>query len=230
MVAAHLRGFVAGLLLSMAVGAAWAWVDAGRGIPPLTDAERSAAIRAKYVPVEVVKTIVQRVEVPGEPLPPVVERVVVEVPGEVVEIEVPVDAPPGTADCGPVELWGGCEIDLVGDGVDRMARASWWASASGPFWSAARGPIVSDEVEYQIAEVAAPSKWSRRLWFGAMRAGSGYGPTFAAALERRRWAAQVGVGVLFDAERGGCGPECYDAGRGGSTEPVLFVSFSRRGR
>ena len=107
-----------------------------------------------------------------------------------------------------------------------MAQASWWAEASGPGWIAERGPIVSDEVTFEVVETEKP-KWSRRWWFGGMRAGSTYGPTISASLERRRWAAQLGVGVLFDSQG-------FDQIEGdlytrssGSTNGVVFLQLSR---
>lgn len=225
----HIRGFIIGVMCLVSCGAIFAWRASERGLPTLSRAERHAAIRAHYVPVEVVKTIERVVEVPGERLPPVVERVEIRIPGERVEIpvEVPVPVP-----CRPLTIGGGCTIEIIGSGSQRLARGFWEASVSGPDWGpVTRGPVMTDErtIEFAMTEDAAPKKWSRGWWLGAIKTPGGWGPTVAASLTRKRWTAKIGAGLVVDIPSVKLSDgEFYSIHR--STEPVYTLEFGRASR
>ena len=183
------QGFIAAVVLMVAAGLAWAW-HSGRQPLVLEPHEREILIRDRFVPVERVKEVVRevRVPVPIEVEKLIREVVTVEVPAAPAEVVVQPDAP---CDPGPVELGGaagqpGCQIAIAGEGVDRMARAMWTCEASGPGWTASRGPIVADEVRFQ-AEATKPILG--RLW----------------ALEGGLWADQEDVGVRAGLARWGQG-------------------------
>lgn len=225
----HFRGFVIAVLCFVAVGAAFAWHESQSGMPALTRAERHAAVRAKYVPVTVVETIERVVEVPGEPLPPIIERVEIEVEPRTVGIPVGIKIP---VPCEPLTIGGDCIIEIIGEGRDKMARASWSASVSGPDWGpVTRGPVLSDEakVTFEQIEAAAPPKYSRGWWFGAIKTPGGWGPTVSASLKRKRWTAKVGVGVAVNSPSiSQVDGDLYSFSE--SVDPIYTVEFSRASR
>ena len=78
------------------------------------------------------------------------ERVEVEIPSEPVTVIRTVEVPAGCPD--PLEgaaLGGGCVLDLIETGTEKFARGTWNCEATGPGWSIARGPVVSQEVRYE---------------------------------------------------------------------------------